>query len=138
MTTRSTTSSLERLRGLPSGSVGFVLVGASAAAVHYVVALILHALLGVSPGWANFLAFCTAFPVSYVGHRVLSFPQTRAPHMQALPRFAAIALSSFFGNQVLMLTLVNKLLWPFWFALGFALVAVAVSTFLLSKYWAFR
>jgi putative flippase GtrA len=126
------------LAALPKGKLGFLFVGGSAAGVHYLVALLLNGVMAVEPGWANPLAFACAFPVSYVGHRLLSFPDSRAPHGQALPRFAAIALSSFLGNQALMLGLVNGLGWPFWLALGVALVAVAVSTYLLGRYWAFK
>jgi putative flippase GtrA len=123
---------------LPSGPARFILVGATAAGVHYVVALLLNGVLGVPPGWANPLAFATAFPVSYVGHRLFSFPDARLPNGQALPRFAAVAVSSFLGNQALLLVLLHQLAWPFWLALGTTLVTVALATYVFSRYWAFR
>jgi putative flippase GtrA len=122
---------------LPEGPIRFVLVGGVAAGVHYGVALGLNGLLGVPPGWANPLAFASAFPVSYVGHRYFSFPDARQPHRLALPRFAAVAVSSFLGNQALLLALLHQLAWPFWLALGTTLVTVAVATYALSRYWAF-
>ncbi|MDE2401067.1 MAG: GtrA family protein [Burkholderiales bacterium] len=120
------------------GPARFVLVGIAAAAVHYMVALLINGVLGVPPAWANPLAFVTAFPVSYVGHRVFSFPQARLPHRQALPRFMTVAVSSFVGNQALLLVLLQQLAWPFWFALGVTLVTVALATYVFSRYWAFR
>ncbi len=126
------------LNVLPKGKPGFLLVGGCAAGVHYIVALVLHGLLSAPPAWANPMAFLCAFPVSYVGHRALSFHGSRAPHSQALPRFGVIALAGFFGNQALMLMLVHGLLWPFWLALGVALLTVATSTYLLGRYWAFQ
>jgi len=123
---------------VPPGPARFILVGATAAGVHYVVALLLNGVLGVPPGWANPLAFATAFPVSYVGHRLFSFPDARLPHGRALPRFAAVAVSSFLGNQALLLVLLHQLAWPFWLALGTTLVTVALATYVFSRYWAFR
>ena len=122
---------------LPSGLLAFLLVGATAAAVHYLVALVLHDLLGVPAGWANPLAFACAFPVSYLGHRELTFKGIQVPHRQALPRFLSVALTSFAANQLLLLALLRWTPVPFWLALGFTLVAVAVGTYLLSRFWAF-
>jgi len=124
---------------IPSGPVSFLLVGGAAAGTHYLVALVLHGLLTVSPGWANALAFACAFPVSYGGHRTLTFRHVPVPpHRRALPKFLAVALSSFAANQALLLALLAGTPLPFWLALGFTLVAVAVSTYLLSRFWAFR
>ena len=125
-------------RRVPPGPVRFLLVGGMAAGVHYGAALGFHGGLSFSPAWSNFIAFGCAFPVSYGGHRVFSFPHTCLPHRQALPRFAAVALSSFVGNQALLLGLLQWAGWPFWLALGCALVSVALLTYLLSRHWAFR
>ncbi|RZI80301.1 MAG: GtrA family protein [Rubrivivax sp.] len=122
---------------LPRGPVGFVLVGMAAAAVHYGVALTLHGRLGLAPAWANPLAFGAAFPISYVGHRRWSFPGDLRPHAQALPRFMAVAMSGFLGNQALLLMLLRLGAWPFWLAMGVTLVSVALGTYLLSRHWAF-
>ncbi|MES2089503.1 MAG: GtrA family protein [Pseudomonadota bacterium] len=125
-------------RVLPPGPIRFIVVGGAAAGVHYGVALLLNGLMGMSPAWANPLAFGCAFPVSYVGHRVFSFPQARLPHRQALPRFLTVAISSFVGNQALLLALLHWWAWPFWLALGCTLVTVALATYVFSRYWAFR
>lgn len=116
----------------------FLVVGTLAAGVHYVAALVAHHVFGVAPEWANPLAFCIAFPVSYVGHRTRSFADTRMRHRESLPRFLSVAVSSFFANQLLLIAALHWLHLPFWFALGAVLVIVAASTFALSRHWAFR
>ena len=106
--------------------LGFVSVGALAAAVHYVAALLAHA-YGLQPAGANWIGFLCAFPVSYLGHRHWSFRGTQASHVAAFFKFLAVALLGFLGNQVLL-----------WLALGIVMVIVAVSTWLLSRFWAFN
>lgn len=116
----------------------FTLIGALAAAVHYVVAVTLESGFSIVPAWANPAGFLLAFPVSYFGHSRLSFKGHAASHRQALPRFFAIALSSFLGNQLLLLTLLEFMRWPFWLTLAIVMVIVAFVTYLLSRYWAFK
>lgn len=122
---------------MKSSVLGFVSVGALAAAVHYVVALLAHG-LGCSPVNANWLGFACAFPVSYVGHRGWSFQGTQASHGQALPRFLMVALLGLAGNQVLLWLGMHYTPLPFWLVLAVVMLLVAASTFVLSRYWAFR
>jgi len=114
----------------------FIVVGALAAATHYLVALAVHA-LGLAPWAANLIGFCCAFPVSYAGHRWRTFADTQLSHRQSAGRFAAVAISAFLANQALLALALTVLHWPFWFALGFVLVAVAAGTFVASRHWAF-
>ena len=116
----------------------FTLIGVIAAAVHYVVAVSLEGSLAVAPAWANVAGFACAFPVSYLGHSKLSFARHAARHRQALPRFLAIALAGFFGNQVLLLSVLAWLGWPFWLVLALVMGIVACLTYVLSRYWAFN
>jgi putative flippase GtrA len=118
--------------------VRFFLVGTAAAAMHYVVGLAAYSLFAQSPGVANVLGFAAGFPVSYSGHRFWTFDSTREPHRVALPRFLLVQLSSFAGNQILLLLAVRWLPLPFWFLLGAVLLIVAVATYLLSRHWVFR
>lgn len=117
--------------------LGFVSIGALAAAVHYVVALLAHT-LGWQPAYANWLGFVAAFPVSYIGHRRWSFRGTLARHRQAFPRFLAVALLGFFANQLLLWLALTYTPLPFWLVLGVVMVLVAISTWLLSRFWAFH
>ena len=113
-------------------------IGAVPAAVHYIVAVTLESGFSVAPAWANSIGFVLAFPVSYLGHSKLSFVRHTASHRTALPRFLAIALTSFLGNQALLLSLLAWLAWPFWITLAFVMVIVAFLTYVLSRYWAFK
>jgi len=131
-------STAERARNHATRGVRFFAVGTTAAAVHYVVGLAAYSLLGLGPGVANLIGFAAGFPVSYSGHRWWTFESTREPHRVALPRFLLVQMSSFAANQVLLLLAVRWLPLPFWFVLGAVLLIVAVSTYLLSRYWVFR
>lgn len=115
----------------------FGAVGATAAAVHFGIVWWLVGAHGWWPLAANVAAFCTAFVVSFSGHRWLTFAALRAPLAQALRRFAAVAVGSFALNELLY----ALLLWAGWdyrLALLSVLVAVAVLTYAASRWWAFK
>lgn len=116
----------------------FAAIGAIAAAVHYVVAVGLEAADFLKAADANILGFIAAFPVSYFGHRLYSFSHLTNKHTDALPRFFAVALLGFLGNQFLVLSALKYTAMPFWLALGLVMVAIAISTYLLSRFWAFK
>ena len=128
----------ERARSHATRGVRFFVVGTAAAAMHYVVGLAAYSLFGQSPGVANVIGFAAGFPVSYSGHRWWTFHTTREPHLVALPRFLLVQLTSFAGNQILLLLAVHWLPLPFWFLLGAVLVIVAVMTYVASQRWVFR
>lgn len=115
----------------------FLLVGALAALVHYIVAVTLEGGFDVTPAWSNILGFCAAFPVSYVGHRNFTFKDQSKPHHQAFPRFLLVAILGFLANQSLVLLTLHFTMLPFWLVLALVMLLVAVSTYVLSKYWAF-
>jgi putative flippase GtrA len=128
----------ERLSSLQRSAAWFTIVGATAALVHYIVAVSLEASTLALPAWANFIGFLCAFPVSYFGHRAFSFVAQKSTHSHALPRFLMIACGGFFANQTLLLSILHLTALPFWLALGIVMVLVAVSTYILSRYWAFK
>lgn len=113
----------------------FVVVGASAALTHWLVAVlamrVMDALL------ANVVGFAMAFPVSFVGHWRWSFHEQGARWPDALPRFALVACSSFSGNELLFATLLRLTDWPGPLALALTLLLVAAATFVASRSWAF-
>ena len=131
-------STAERARNHTTRGVRFFLVGTAAAATHYFVGLAAYSLFGQGPGVANLIGYAAGFPVSYSGHRWWTFDSTRQPHVVALPRFLLLQLSSFAGNQVLLLLAVRWLPLPFWFLLGAVLLLVAVVTYVVSQRWVFR
>jgi putative flippase GtrA len=116
--------------------VWFLLVGASAAAVHMGVFILAAPYLW--PEVANATGFCVAFVVSFVGHRFLSFADADTSLWQSLRRFAATALAGFAANELMFVALLRGLHWPDWLALLVALVFASAQTFVLSRFWAFR
>ncbi|AOF81414.1 gtrA-like family protein [Methyloversatilis sp. RAC08] len=115
----------------------FLIVGGCAAGVHYLVTLAADAATGMDPAWSNLIGFLCAFPVSYLGHRRFSFAGTRASHRQALPRLLAVSCTAFVGNQLMLAALLRYTPLPLWIALAIVLVCVAISTWVLGRYWAF-
>lgn len=116
----------------------FTLVGIVAAMTHYVVAVVLESVFNLVPANANILGFICAFPVSYFGHRHLSFASHNTQHRQAFPKFLLIAVGGFLANQTLLLLLLRYTGLPFWLVLGFVMVVVGLSTYFLSRFWAFK
>lgn len=116
----------------------FTIIGIVAAAVHYVIAVSLEWSQWLTPGQANIIGFLVAFPVSYFGHRKLSFSSQTATHMRAFPRFLSVAVAGFIANQSLVISALKFTALPFWLVLGVVMVIIAVSTYLLSRHWAFK
>jgi putative flippase GtrA len=116
----------------------FAIIGALAALIHYVVAVVLELTHLASPAMANVIGFTMAFPVSYLGHTKLSFAGHTATHGQALPKFFGVALTGFLINQGMLLNVLRITTLPFWFVLGVVMVLVAISTYILSRFWAFK
>ena len=114
----------------------FLVVGASAAAVH--MAVFMLATTFMWPELANAAGFGVAFVVSFAGHRFLSFADAQTSLWQSLRRFAATALAGFAANELMFIALLRGLDWPDWLALFVALVFASAQTFVLSRFWAFR
>ncbi|MEG2049236.1 MAG: GtrA family protein [Comamonas sp.] len=128
---------LQTLRKLPQ-LLQFVLVGGSAAATHLAVVGLLVSLAGLAPLWANVLAFLVAFVVSYNGHALLTFSESQARGWSVVARFFAVACLSFFANELLYYIALRWLHWHYFWSLAGVLVLVAVGTFVMSKFWAFK
>ena len=128
---------LQRLLALPQ-VLQFVLVGGSAAATHLVVVGLLVWLTGMAPLTANVLGFLVAFIVSYNGHAWLTFSSANARGWATMARFFAVASLSFVVNEMLYAAVLSWLHWNYFWGLAFVLVVVAVGTFVLSKFWAFK
>ena len=128
---------LQRLRSLPQ-LLQFVLVGGSAAATHLAVVGLLVLLFGMQPLSANVLAFLVAFVVSYNGHALLTFSASQARGWPVVARFFAVACLSFVANELLYYIALNWLHWHYFWSLAAVLVLVAIGTFVMSKFWAFK
>ncbi len=117
----------------------FFVVGVTATVTHFSVGLVLFYVLplGLSALWANFIAFCFAYLVTYFGNAVLVFPETKLGPMSFF-RFLTVSLVSLGLNQMIVYALVNVLARPYWQALIVVLMVVPPTTFLALKYWGVR
>lgn len=115
----------------------FGAVGVAASVTHATVGILLVRNGILEPFKANILAFLTAFVVSYVGHYSFSF-RSDAAHGGALTKFFLVAVLGLAMNQMIVLIVVNWQKLPYELALGIVFLTVPVSTYLLSRFWAFR
>jgi len=118
--------------------VQFAAVGGAAAATHLAVVALLVQLAGMLPLAANGVAFLVAFVVSYNGHALLTFARARARGWAVVARYFAVASLSFAANELLYYLALHWLHWHYFWSLAGVLVLVAVGTFVLSKFWAFK
>ena len=116
----------------------FVVVGCLAAATHWAVAVLCVEHLGLAPLLANVAGWLVAFNVSLFGHYHLTFKHQRAPWKQAAIRFFGVALLAFALNELAYAILLHTTRLPYQWALALVLLGVAVLTFILSRFWAFR
>jgi putative flippase GtrA len=114
----------------------FVVVGATAAAVHQLVVAGAVELAGLSPGWANLPGFMVAWVVSYLGQRRYTF-RSSLPHRHAAPRFLLVSSLSFVANQGLFLLLLLVPWLHYAVALFVTQLVVAVGTYTAVRLWAF-
>ncbi len=115
----------------------FGAVGASAAAVHFAMVLLLVGAWQWPALMANVMGFLLAFGVSFVGHHRLTFAAQQADGRQALPRFFGVALLGFVCNELLYALLLACGV-EYRLALFLVLLAVAAMTWWLGRHWAFR
>jgi putative flippase GtrA len=122
-------------------SSGFWFFGVAAAAglTHLAVFfLIEHFLPSVLPEIANFLAFCVAFSVSFMGHRNLSFSDTTSSVQQSLRRFVVVSVAGFACNELVFSLTLRLLAFPSWLALLAGFAVAGGQTYVLSRFWAFH
>lgn len=120
----------------------FLLVGASAAAVHFLVLVSVVSLSTISPAWANAVAFSVAFVVSFLGHFYLTFRTNTTNKTSALPTLIKWFLSSIIGFLANQSLFVLGLSWfgERYYILVWLVVTgiITVMTFALGKLWAFK
>jgi putative flippase GtrA len=120
---------------------GFWFFGVAAAAglTHLAVFFLIERFLPtVLPELTNFLAFCVAFTISFMGHRNLSFSDTTSSVEQSLRRFVLVSMAGFACNEVVFSLALRLLGWPSWLALLVGFAVAGGQTYLLSRYWAFH
>ena len=115
----------------------FVLVGASAALVHWLVVVLLVSGASWQPLTANVIGWLVAFNVSYTGHYFLTFRALQSGLKSSLPRFFVLSAMGFLVNETAYAILLSKTSMSYEAFLGMILIAVAVLTFVFSRLWAF-
>ena len=116
----------------------FAVVGAAAAATHFVVAVACVRALRIDPQLANVAGFLVAFTISFLGQWRWTFAAHAAPLARALPAFFAVALGGFAANALAYRLLLTYTPLRYDVALALVLIFVAAMTFVLSRFWAFR
>lgn len=117
----------------------FLLVGATAAAVHFAVLTLAVEYGGIAPLAANVIAFAVAFCVSFAGHYRLTFRANGAHWRNSVLRWLAVSLAGFAANQALFALGLRVFGAAYYQALWFAVtVAVTIFSFIAGKCWAFR
>ena len=121
----------------------FGLVGISATAVHYIVAVLGFMHFGVPVWFANIIAFVIALPVSYFGHAFLTFSAKRYGRISHVTRTSALrffllAFAGFSINETSVIAMTYYFEVPPRLGILVTLVFVAGLLFLLSKLWAYR
>jgi len=116
----------------------FVIVGSSAAFVHWATVVTLVRLLALPPLAANIGGWLVAFGVSFAGQSGLTFRDQGAPLAQAARRFFMLSFGGFMLNEAAYAVLLRWSPWRYDLLLALVLVGVAIVTYLLSRRWAFR
>jgi putative flippase GtrA len=119
------------------GAAAFIAVGGVAAAVHLGVVSVLVGAAAWAPLWANPLGWLVAFCFSFGGHRAFSFKEQAAPLGRSAWRFFSVSAAGFAVNESAYAVLLRQGSLGYQWALALVLVAVAVLTYVVSRYWAF-
>lgn len=122
-------------RGLPAQAMRFGIVGIVSNAVLYVVYLLLTA-AGLGPKPAMTLAYALGIGQTFVFNRRWSFAH-RGNAGGALGRYVAVYAFGYLLNFAILWLAVDRLGWPHQWVQAGAVIVVAGSLFLLSKYWVF-
>lgn len=118
-------------------SLWFVAVGATAAAVHWAVVVLLVESSAWPPLGANVLGWLVAFTVSFAGHFRLTFRGHGVPLHRSAARFLAVSATGFAINEASYALLLRASGQRYELLLAAVLVGVAVFTYWASRHWAF-
>jgi putative flippase GtrA len=115
----------------------FAVVGVVATACHAGAALAAQHFLKLGPMSASLIGYVSSVGVSYLGNSLFTFRRP-ALHGPQFMRFAAISLAGLAINQSIVFVATHLFGWPLKLALVPVVLIVPGSTFLMSKFWAFR
>lgn len=115
----------------------FVAVGATSAAVHWLVVVFLVSNLAIPPLVANIGGWLVAFIVSFTGHHHLTFRHHDTQAFSAMRRFFMLSACGFAINETAYAALLRYTQINYEWLLAGVLIGVAFLTFIVSKLWAF-
>lgn len=118
--------------------IRFIAVGCGAAVTHWAVAMLCVVQLALAPLLANVAGWVVAFGVSFGGHYHLTFRDHNQPFWLAARRFFLVSLAGFLVNESAYAVALKHLNLRYDILLAIILAAMAVITFIVSRYWAFR
>jgi putative flippase GtrA len=116
----------------------FGIVGLSAAVVHFSVVVLLVESHHMQPLIANIIGFCTAFQISYWGHRQWTFNGTTQKHTIAFPRLLLVSVLAFIANEGMFYLLMEQFALPYPVALILVLSILPLVVFVVNKLWVFE
>ena len=124
------------MRKLGAQFATFVFVGGIAAVVHYGLLILLSEFTDSDPVFASACGFVGGGAVSYFLNYHLTF-RSDAPHLSALPRFAAVAGSGLLLNTALMEILIHHLGFHYLPAQILTTGALMLWHFAINRLWTF-
>ena len=115
----------------------FALVGVAATACQVAVSLAAQRWLALGAIVASLVGYAAAVGVSYLGNSLFTFRRP-ALHGPQFARFATISLTGLAINLATVWVCTHALGWPLWLAMIPVVLVVPATTFVMSKFWAFR
>ena len=115
----------------------FVLVGVLATACQVGLSLAAQRFLGVEAMVASLIGYAGSVGVSYLGNSRFTFRRPALSGTQ-FAKFATISLTGLTLNLSVVFVCTHELGWALWMAMIPVVLVVPASTFVMSKFWAFR
>lgn len=115
----------------------YFLAGGIATAVHYAVLIVLVEVAGLSAGASAAIGALVGAAVAYFVNRRITFSGTAALHLQAIPRFLAVAFAGAALNGGLVWIGVQLLAWHYLVAQAAATLMVLGLTYRINRSWTF-
>lgn len=128
--------SLRKLAQTDAGTVGRFIIMGIVNTVVYVGLFIGLRKTGVTPFWANLVAFATAVCVQYIGQSLFTF-RTRLEDISQMLRFAVMIGAGLVASSVLATFVGPLLLWPSWLVALVVTVWLPIQNFVLMRLWVY-
>jgi putative flippase GtrA len=114
----------------------FVAVGGTVGVIYLIFALCLTNVLQIDVFWANLLAYSCMVPVSFWGHKIITYRSAARAHTE-FPRFCFTAGLGLLLSMVTVKLLGGTLHLPSYVSVGTVLIVVPLLSYLLMTVWVF-